>query len=80
MERTLKAVGKMVQIAINFFKTFSLVTAILALATGGALAESYFGAIAYSRSTGASGYAYDHSSRRNAEAAAMRNCRSQAGG
>ncbi|CAN7486447.1 DUF4189 domain-containing protein [Rhizobium sp. LjRoot30] len=38
-----------------------------------AFAESY-GAIAYSRRTGALGWSYDHPSRRSAERAAMGNC------
>lgn len=47
------------------------------LASFAGIAEAradYYGAIAYSPRTGATGWAYDHPSRRRAERAAMRNC------
>ncbi len=37
-------------------------------------AADYYGAIAYSRSTGASAYSYDHRSRHNAEVSAINHC------
>jgi serine/threonine-protein kinase len=43
-----------------------------------ALAEDYFGAIAYSPRTGADGWAKDHPSRRAAERAALSGCREHA--
>lgn len=42
-----------------------------------ALADNY-GSIAYSPQSGASGWSYDHSTRRSAEAKALRNCKQHA--
>jgi hypothetical protein len=47
---------------------------ILALLPGPVLAQDYFGAIAYSQSTGAHGWAKDHPSRETAERAALSAC------
>lgn len=49
-----------------------IAASILALPAA-AFADS-FGAIAYSRSSGALGWSYDHSSRRSAEGAAVNSC------
>lgn len=70
----------MVQNAIDFLKTLSFVTAIFALTTGAAFADNYFGAIAYSRNSGAIGYSYDHASRSSAEGRAMNECRAKGRG
>jgi hypothetical protein len=48
------------------------------LGAGNASARDNYGAIAYSPSTGAHGWAYDHASRSAAESAALGNCRSHA--
>lgn len=47
---------------------------VLALLPGPALAQEYFGAIAYSRSDRAHGWAKDYASRGEAEKAAVANC------
>jgi serine/threonine-protein kinase len=51
---------------------------ILALAPSAALAQDYFGAIAYSPRTGAHGWAKDYPSRDAAERAALSICRKHA--
>ena len=51
---------------------------ILALIPSAALAQEYYGAIAYSPRTGANGWAYDHPTREAAERVAMQNCRKNA--
>ncbi|EUB96229.1 protein of unknown function DUF4189 [Rhizobium sp. CF080] len=51
----------------------SLSFCILLAGAGQSMADS-FGAIAYSPRTGALGWSYDHTSRRNAERAAQSNC------
>jgi serine/threonine-protein kinase len=51
---------------------------ILALAPLAALAQDYYGAIAYSPRTGAHGWAYDHTTRAAAEKTALQNCRKNA--
>jgi len=48
------------------------------LGSGGAAAQNNYGAIAYSPSTKAIGWAYDYGSRAAAEDAALVNCRKQA--
>jgi len=48
------------------------------LGTQEAAAQNNYGAIAYSPSTGADGWAYDYGSRAAAERAALSNCRSHA--
>jgi serine/threonine-protein kinase len=50
----------------------------LALAAQDAAARDQYGAIAYSSSTGATGWAYNHRSRGAAEGAALANCRQHA--
>jgi serine/threonine-protein kinase len=55
----------------SFLKTATLCAALFC--AGSALADS-FGAIAYSPSTGATGWSYDHGSRRDAERTARNNC------
>ena len=42
--------------------------------TGSAHARDHYGAIAYSPSTGATGYSYDHYTRADAEAGALNEC------
>jgi Domain of unknown function (DUF4189) len=56
----------------------AVLVALLASA-GAAEARDYYGAIAYSPSTGAYGYSYDHVSRANAETAALAACSEHAG-
>jgi len=51
---------------------------VLALAPGAALAQDYYGAIAYSPRTGAHGWSYDHRSRSDAENRALSECRKHA--
>jgi len=51
---------------------------IFALVPLTAVAQDYYGAIAYSPRTGAHGWAYDHSTRAQAERAALQNCRKNA--
>ncbi len=46
----------------------------LTLQARSALAEDYYGAIAFSESSGADGWANDHGSRRSAEETALQNC------
>ena len=48
------------------------------LGSGGATAQTNYGAIAYSPSTHAIGWSYDYGSRDAAEEAALVNCRKQA--
>jgi len=50
-----------------------------ALASGDAAAQDYYGAIAYSPSTGAHGWSNDHRSRGAAQNTALANCRKHAG-
>ncbi|MGO9121500.1 MAG: DUF4189 domain-containing protein [Desulfomonilaceae bacterium] len=47
---------------------------VLVFMSGAANAQDYYGAIAFSKSTGQSGYSYDYSSRDDAEQAALNNC------
>jgi hypothetical protein len=49
------------------------------VATLPALANDYYGAIAYSRSTGSHGYSYDYATSQAAELAALRGCESYSG-
>lgn len=51
-----------------------LAALVLSLAWGSAAAADYYGAIAYSPSTGADGWAKDHPSRRAAQRAAVEAC------
>jgi serine/threonine-protein kinase len=53
---------------------------VLAVAPPSMASASEFGAIAFSPSTGAHGYAFNHNSRRAAERAAMNGCRGYGGG
>ena len=55
----------------------AVLVALLASA-GAAQARDYYGAIAYSPSTGAYGYSYDHPSRADAEARALAECGNRA--
>jgi serine/threonine-protein kinase len=50
-----------------------------AAGSGSAAAQSNYGAIAYSPSTGAHGWSYDYASRAAAENVALANCRRHAG-
>jgi serine/threonine-protein kinase len=52
--------------------------AALLITTTPAIAADYYGAIAYSPSTGAFGRAWDYQTRRHAERVALRHCRKQA--
>ncbi|MBW6422618.1 DUF4189 domain-containing protein [Rhizobium sp. XQZ8] len=56
----------------TFLKTATLCAALFC--AGGAMAADSFGAIAYSPATGATGWSYDHNSRRSAERTAQNNC------
>lgn len=62
---------------LRFVMAVSAVFAFAGLGSGAAAAEQY-GAIAYSRSTKAHGWAYDYPSRSAAENQALSKCRSQA--
>lgn len=50
------------------------------LAQGDAAAQDYYGAIAYSTSTGAHGYSYDYGSQYDAEQRALNECYQYGGG
>ena len=50
------------------------------MAASMAVAADNFGAIAFSKATGAYGFSYDHQSRRDAEARAMAECNSRSRG
>lgn len=65
---------------ISILKTTTLASALVILAAGTAVSADNFGAIAFSKSTGAYGFSYDHQSRRDAEAGAMNECRSRSRG
>jgi len=58
---------------------FSLPT-VLMFATPKALAQNYYGAIAYSQSADSHGYSYDYYSQGEAEARALQECNSYSGG
>jgi len=58
----------------GIFKRMIMALAIMLVASGAASAE-YFGAIAYSPTSGVYGFSYDHGSRRDAEARAISECR-----
>ncbi|MDP2120094.1 MAG: DUF4189 domain-containing protein [Hoeflea sp.] len=60
-------------------KTMVVVVGIVAGTGGAAMADNY-GAIAFSKSTGGFGFAYDHLSRRDAENRAMAECRARTRG
>ena len=47
---------------------------VLVFLSGAANAQDYYGAIAFSKSTGQTGYSYDYSSRGGAEQAALNKC------
>lgn len=55
-----------------------LVLMVLVMAPAAAFAQDYFGAIAYSPSTGSQGWSYDHNSRDAAETRALSECRKHA--
>ena len=58
----------------GIFKRMIMALAVMLAASGAASAE-YFGAIAYSPTSGVYGFSYDHGSRRDAEARAISECR-----
>ncbi|SOE08316.1 uncharacterized protein DUF4189 [Hoeflea halophila] len=58
----------------------TLALAFVIMGASSAVSADNFGAIAFSKSTGAYGYSYDHQSRQNAEAVAMNECRSRSRG
>jgi hypothetical protein len=60
------------------FRSLALLCLILAGAARPALAQDYFGAIAYSPTTRAHGWAYDYTSRSEAQSRAMDECRRHA--
>jgi len=70
----------MIRKTTTFLKTAMMASAIVIMTAGTSFSADQFGAIAFSTTTGAFGFSYDHGSRRDAENRAMSECRSRSGG